>query len=95
MGQIIEEEIQLNREDEIYEEYLKEARARINPSSIAEDTDGLLDWFFLCLHADCRNHDFANADRKAELKLAAEAEVICEILRARELYSSRNLLKGA
>ena len=85
MGQIVDEK--LNRDDsELYEEYLEEARKQVNLALISDDEDGTLWWFFRCLYTDCRNHEFA--DKKTnyndELRLAAESQVICEILTARE-----------
>lgn len=85
MGQIVDEK--LNRDDsELYEEYLEEARKKINPDLISNDENGMLYWFFRCLYTDCRNHDFADrqTNYNDELRLAAESQVICETLTARE-----------
>lgn len=87
MGRILDEEIQLNNDDDLYEKYLREAREKVKPDSISDDEDGLIYWFFRCLYTDCRNHDFAGKSRtnyEEELRLAAESQVICEILNARE-----------
>ena len=87
MARIIDDLIPENPEDKVYEKLLKEARRKINPSKISDDEDGLIYWFFRCLYTDCRNHDFAGKSRtnyEEELRLAAESQVICEILTARE-----------
>lgn len=87
MAEILDNLIPENPEDKVYEKLLKEARRKINPSKISDDEDGLIYWFFRCLYTDCRNHDFAGKSRtnyEEELRLAAESQVICEILTARE-----------
>lgn len=85
MGRILDDE-QLNTDEELFEEYLKEAREKVDPSLISNDEDGMLYWNFRCLYMDCRNHDFpsSKANYNDELRLAAESRVICEILAARE-----------
>ena len=85
MAQIVDD-VQLNRDDALFEEYLKEARKQVDPAKISNDEDGMLYWFFRCLYTDCRNHDFANrkTNYNDELRLAAESQVICEILTDRE-----------
>ena len=85
MAQIVDD-VQLNKDDELFETYLREARKKVDPAKISDDNDGMLYWFFRCLYADCRNHEFANrkTNYDDELRLAAESQVICEVLTARE-----------
>lgn len=85
MAHFLDDELN-NVDDQKYEEYLQEAKKKIDPSKISEDEDGLIWWFFRCLYTDCRNHEFANRryNYEEELKLAAESQVICEILNSRE-----------
>lgn len=86
MARFLDEEFKPTEEDRKYEMFLREARKKVDPSKISEDEDGLIWWFFRCLYMDCRSHDFgrkANSDE--ELQLAAESQVICEILTAREM----------
>lgn len=86
MGRILDDEIQLNSDDLLYEKHLREARAKIDPSKISDDEDGLIYWFFQRLYRDCRNHEIENGHKnyEEELRLAAESQVICEILNTRE-----------
>lgn len=84
MGQVLDEK--LNMDNDLYEKYLKEARKKIDPTKISDDEDGTLYWFFHCLYEDCKSHDFINSrlNYNDELKLAAESQVVCEILAARD-----------
>lgn len=86
MAQFLDVLIPENPENDRYDKYLREARAKIDPSNISDDEDGLIYWFFRCLYTDCRGHNIGNGQKnyEEELKLAAESQVICEILNARE-----------
>lgn len=85
MAQILDDILE-NVDEKQYEQYLKEARKKVDPSKISNDEDGTLYWFFRCLYTDCRNHEFADrrTNYNEELQLAAESQVVCEILTARE-----------
>lgn len=86
MAEFLNNDIPLNEEDERYEQYLREARGKIDPNRISDDPDGSIYWFFACLHADCRNHDLAEIpiDHDDELRVAAEAQAICEVISRRD-----------
>ena len=93
------EDEQLNTEQERYEQCLKEAQEKFNPDAISDDDTGLIYYMFCCLYADCMNHEFTRFwrhrndeaptssscdDDGDELRLAAECELICKLLIARE-----------
>jgi hypothetical protein len=86
MAQFLDVLIPENPENNRYDQYLREARAKIDPSKISDDEDGLIYWFFWCLYTDCRNHGIGDGFRnyEEELRLAAESQAICEILNARK-----------
>lgn len=69
-----------------YEQYLEEARKTVDPSIIPDDDDGETYMFFRCMFIDNRNHNLAehHCSPTEELRLAAEAQVICELLTKRE-----------
>ncbi|MBR3269774.1 hypothetical protein IKG07_00765 [Candidatus Saccharibacteria bacterium] len=88
MARILNDLVPENIDDKKYARYLKEAREKVDPSKISDDKDGTLWWFFRCLYADCRHHEIGNGfmNYDEELRLAAEAQAICEILTAREKH---------
>lgn len=86
MAQFLDILVPENPDDRKYEKFLKEARKKVDPSKISEDEDGTIWWFFHSLYAICRHHEIGNGFKNYddELKLAAESQVVCEILTARE-----------
>lgn len=93
MARFLDEQLNKDPERIRYEQYLEEAKAKINPNIIPDD-DGMAYWDFLCLFTDCMNHEFSRYwrankeapgpsvpdDQEEELRLAAECEVICGVL---------------
>ena len=92
MARFLDEQLNKDPERIRYEQYLEEAKAKVNPDIIPDD-EGMAYWDFRCLFIDCISHEFSRywrnketpdaanfRDQDEELRLAAECEVICGVL---------------